>query len=115
MRLARPGKGWAPFLQDAVLVLISRSHLVDFDALTELHYARRFKAAIDVFPRTAALDHPIRTAPGVMILSTHRARLRPRDLRNIGHIAVNDLEAMVNGLPPMEMQTAQPEIVYRLE
>ena len=101
--------------QDAVLVLISRSHLVDFDALTELLHARRFKAAIDVFPQEPPpLDHPIRTAPGV-ILSAHRAGSVPRDLRNIGHIAVNDLEAMVNGLPPMEMQTAQPEIVYRLE
>jgi len=101
--------------QDAILVLISRSHLVDFDALTELLYARRFKAAIDVFPQEPPpLDHPIRKAPGV-ILSAHRAGSVPRDLRNIGHIAVNDLEAMVNGLPPMEMQTAQPEIVYRLE
>ncbi len=51
-----------------------------------------------------------------MILSAHRAGSVPRDLRNIRpYIAVNDLEAMVNGLPPMEMQTAQPEIVYRLE
>ncbi len=50
--------------QDAVLVLISRSHLVDFDALTELLHARRFKAAIDVFPQEPPpLDHPIRTAP----------------------------------------------------
>jgi len=101
--------------QDSILILISRSHLVDFDALTELLHARRFKAAIDVFPQEPPpLDHPIRSAPGV-ILSAHRAGSVPRDLRNIGHMAVNDLEAMARGLPPMEMQTAQPEIVYRLE
>ncbi len=100
---------------DAVLILISRSHLVDFDALTDLLHARRFKAAIDVFPQEPpALDHPIRTAPGV-ILSAHRAGSVTRDLRNIGHLVANDLEGMINGLPPMEMQSAQPEIIYRLE
>jgi hypothetical protein len=30
-------------------------------------------------------------------------------------MAVDDLEAMIAGLPPLEMQVAQPEIVYRLE
>jgi phosphoglycerate dehydrogenase-like enzyme len=99
----------------AVLVLISRSHLVDFDALTELVKAGRFKAAIDVFPQEPlAPDHPIRSAPGV-VLSAHRAGSVPRDLRNIGRIVVDDLEAMLAGLPPTAMQTAQPEIVYRLE
>jgi lactate dehydrogenase-like 2-hydroxyacid dehydrogenase len=34
----------------AVLVLISRAHVVDFDAPTELVLAGRFKAAIDIFP-----------------------------------------------------------------
>jgi phosphoglycerate dehydrogenase-like enzyme len=34
----------------AVLVVISRAHMVDFDALTDLVLAGRFKAAIDVFP-----------------------------------------------------------------
>ncbi len=100
---------------DAVFVLISRSHIVDFDALTSLLQAGRFRAAIDVFPQEPlAADHPIRTAPNV-ILSAHRAGSVPRDLHNIGRMAVNDIEAMINGLPPLEMQVAQPEIVYRLE
>ena len=38
----------------AVLVLISRAHVVDFEALTELVLAGRFKAAIDVFPQRTA-------------------------------------------------------------
>jgi phosphoglycerate dehydrogenase-like enzyme len=99
----------------AVFVLISRSHVVDFDALTDLLYAGRFKAAIDVFPQEPLpLDHPIRRAPGV-ILSAHRAGSVPRDLRNIGRLVVDDLEALLLGLPPTAMQVAQPEIVYRLE
>jgi hypothetical protein len=30
-------------------------------------------------------------------------------------MVVNDLEAMLAGLPPTEMQVAQPEIIFRLE
>ena len=46
---------------DAALILVSRAHLVDFDALTELLHEGRFRAAIDVFPQEP-LDpaHPIR-------------------------------------------------------
>lgn len=100
---------------DAVLVLISRSHVVDFDALTDLLHQRRFRAAIDVFPQEPLpADHPIRRAPGV-VLSAHRAGSVARDLLAIGRMVVDDLEAMSCGLPPMAMQVAQPEIIYRLE
>ena len=100
--------------QDAVFVLISRSHVVDFEALTELVTAGRFRAAIDVFPQEPLpLDHPIRQAPNV-ILSAHLAGSVPKELRTIGRMVVNDIEALLAGLPPLEMQVAQPEIVYRL-
>jgi phosphoglycerate dehydrogenase-like enzyme len=99
----------------SVFVLISRSHVVDFDALTELVRAGRFKAAVDVFPQEPLpLDHPIRQASGV-VLSAHRAGSVRRDLRNIGRIVVDDLEALHMGLPPTAMQVAQPEIVHRLD
>src|SRR5262245_42183946 len=59
--------------EGAVLVLVSRAHLVDFDALTELVVAGRFTAAIDVFPTEPLdADHPIRSAPNA-VLSAHRA------------------------------------------
>ena len=99
---------------DAVLVLISRSHLVDFDALTELLHQGRFRAAIDVFPQEPlAADHPIRTAPNT-ILSAHRAGTVWQDMHIIGRMVVDDLETMLAGLPPTKMQVAQPELVYRL-
>jgi phosphoglycerate dehydrogenase-like enzyme len=99
---------------DAVLVLMSRAHVVDFDALTELLYAGRFRAAIDVFPEEPVpADHPIRHAPNV-VLSGHRAGSVGQELRRIGHLVANDLEAMLAGLPPREMQVAQPELVRRL-
>lgn len=99
----------------AVLVLISRAHVVDFDALTELVCAGRFKAAVDVYPQEPlAKDHPIRQAPGI-VHSAHRAGSVESGLRNIGRMVVNDLEVMLAGLPPLEMQVAQPEIISRLE
>jgi hypothetical protein len=39
--------------------------------------------------------------------------LSPEDLREIGRMVVDDLEGMLAGLPPTEMQSAQPEIVHR--
>ncbi|MEM7531703.1 MAG: NAD(P)-dependent oxidoreductase [Chloroflexota bacterium] len=99
---------------DAVFALISRAHMVDFDALTELLHERRFRAVIDVFPQEPiAKDHPIRTAPNT-ILSAHRAGTVWDDMHLIGRMVVDDLESMLAGLPPTKMQVAQPEIVYRL-
>jgi phosphoglycerate dehydrogenase-like enzyme len=84
---------------------------VDFDALTELVLEGRFRAAIDVFPEEPLpLDHPIHRAPRA-ILSSHRAGAHPEALHNIGRLAVRDLEAILRGLPPQEMQVAQPEFI----
>jgi len=100
--------------KDSIFALISRSHAVDFDALTDLLHKERFRAVIDVFPQEPLpKDHRIRTAPNT-ILSPHRAGSVKEDLHLIGKMVVDDLEAMLAGLPPSEMQVAQPEIVYRL-
>jgi phosphoglycerate dehydrogenase-like enzyme len=94
----------------AVLVLVSRAHVVDFEALTELVLAGRFKAAIDVFPREPLeKDHPIRQAEGA-ILSAHRAGTVREGLWEIGQMVVDDLEAIGRGLPPQRLQVAQPEL-----
>jgi phosphoglycerate dehydrogenase-like enzyme len=99
--------------QDAVLVLISRAHLVDFDALTELVLAGRLRAAIDVFPtEPLPVDHPIRQAPGA-VLSAHRAGSVREGLHEIGRAVVDDLEAILAGLPPRHMQQALPELIRR--
>lgn len=96
---------------ESILILISRAHLVDFDVLTELLHARRFRAAIDVFPQEPlALEHPIRSAPGVL-LSAHLAGGLVEAELDIGRMAVDDLTSMIAGLPPSEMQVANPEII----
>jgi phosphoglycerate dehydrogenase-like enzyme len=98
----------------SILALMSRAHVVDFDALTELLHQRRFKAVIDVFPtEPLPKEHPIRSAPGV-VLSAHRAGSVERDLREIGRMAVDDLIAVIAGIPPTEMQPAQPELIHHL-
>jgi phosphoglycerate dehydrogenase-like enzyme len=98
----------------SILALMSRAHVVDFDALTELVSEERFKAVMDVFPEEPMpTDHPIRRAPGV-VLSAHRAGSVARDLRNIGRMVVDDLETIMAGLPPTEMQIIQPELVTKL-
>lgn len=97
----------------SVLVLISRAHVVDFDALTEYVLAGRFKAAIDVFPvEPLPATHPIRHAPGA-VLSAHRAGSVPEGLWDIGRMVVDDLEALTKGLPPQRLQLAQPELIGR--
>jgi phosphoglycerate dehydrogenase-like enzyme len=98
---------------DALLVLISRSHLVDFDELTDALEKGRFQAAIDVFPQEPLpKDHPIRKAPNV-ILSAHRAASIHKERRAIGRMVVDDLELMANGLPPTQLQVAQPELILK--
>lgn len=98
----------------AVLILISRAHLVDFDALTELVVAGRFAAGIDVFAtEPLPADHPIRQAPAA-ILSAHRAGSVAEALWELGRMVVDDLEAIVRALPPRRLQQAQPELINRL-
>ena len=98
---------------DAVLVLVSRAHVVDFEALTELVLAGRFRVAIDVYPSEPfAPEHPIRSAEDA-VLSPHRAGLVQEALWELGRMVVDDLQAIVRGLPPKRMQAAEPELATR--
>lgn len=97
-----------------VLAVISRAHLVDFDAMTRLVLDGRFRAAVDVFPEEP-LDpgHPIRRATGA-VLSAHRAGAIPEALLEIGRMVVDDLDALLDGRQPTRMQYAHPEMIRRL-
>jgi phosphoglycerate dehydrogenase-like enzyme len=96
---------------DAVLILLSRAHVVDFDALTEMVLAGRFRAGIDVFPEEPlAKDHPIRAAEHA-VLSSHRAGAQGESIQSIGRLVADDIEAICLGLVPYAMQQAQPEFI----
>lgn len=97
--------------QDAVFLLLSRAHVVDFDALTEMLGQGLFRAGIDVFPEEPLpRDHPIRKVKHA-VLSSHRAGAIGDALLNIGRVVANDIEAICQGLVPQEMQVAQPEFI----
>ena len=97
----------------AVLVLASRSHLVDFDALIELANAGKFRATIDVYPEEpTSLNHPVRKTENT-VLTCHMAGAIDHALYKIGNMVTDDVEAIVAGLPPISMQVAQPELVAR--
>jgi phosphoglycerate dehydrogenase-like enzyme len=99
--------------QGSALILVSRAHVVDFEALTEMVEEGRFKAAIDVFPTEPLdADHPLRSAE-YAILSPHKAGPTVEGCHEIGQMVVDDLEAILQGLPPLRMQNAQPELIYR--
>jgi phosphoglycerate dehydrogenase-like enzyme len=96
---------------DAVFILLSRSHVVDFDALTELVGQGRFRAGIDVFPQEPLpQEHPIRKAKHA-VLSSHRAGANAEGIQAVGRFAVDDIEAISRGLAPWAMQIAQPEFI----
>jgi phosphoglycerate dehydrogenase-like enzyme len=96
---------------DGVLLLLSRAHVVDFDVMTEMLAQGRFCAGIDVFPEEPLpQDHPIRQVKHA-VLSSHRAGAIEEAFQNIGRMAVNDIEAICQGLVPQEMQVAQPEFI----
>jgi phosphoglycerate dehydrogenase-like enzyme len=97
-----------------VFVLMSRAHVVDFDALADLAARGRLKAAIDVFPvEPLPKDHPVRSAHSA-VLSAHRAGAVKGQLLLIGRMVADDLEAVHHGLPPWRMQRAEPELIDRL-
>lgn len=92
-----------------VLVLLSRAHLVDFDALAAEVISGRIFAAIDVFPEEPFdAKHPLRQASHA-VLSPHRAGGQDEALRCFGTLVTRDLEAVLRGLPPREMLSAEPE------
>lgn len=99
--------------QDALLVVISRAHLVDFDAVVEAANDGRIRAAIDVFPlEPMPPEAPVRSAAN-LLLSPHRAASIRRERQAIGRMLVDDLELMARGLPPLVLQVAQPEAIRR--
>jgi len=101
--------------ENSVLILLSRAHVIDFNALIDLVNQSRFKAAIDVYPiEPLPKNHPVRNAKNV-ILTPHLAGSALQARRNIGHMVVADVEAIISGSSLRNLQIAQPDIVNRYE
>ncbi|MEE8442059.1 MAG: NAD(P)-dependent oxidoreductase [Spirochaetia bacterium] len=94
--------------EGAVVVLVSRAHVVDFDALLDLAEEGKFTATIDVYPEEPPpAEHRVRRSVNT-ILTPHLAGASIHARRNIGRLLLKDIEAMNSGLPPMCMRIAQP-------
>ena len=97
----------------ARVVLVSRAHVADYDAVLESVRAGRVLAGIDVWPEEPIpADSPFRREEGV-IISGHRAGGIPQAFFSIGDMVCDDLELMARGLPPVRLQAAAPELVGR--
>lgn len=98
----------------AVVVLVSRSPVVDWEALLDAASSGRIRVAIDVFPEEPIpADDVVRSLPN-SVLSAHRAGNVPEIWPRIGRMVADDLEWILRGLPPQRLQAARPETVARL-
>lgn len=90
----------------AMLIVISRAHLVDFDAVLDAADAGLIRAAVDVFPtEPLAPDHRARKIRNI-ILSPHRAAAVERGRHLIGEMLVDDLIAINAGQAPSRLHQA---------
>ena len=98
-----------------ILVVTSRAHLVEFEALSELVAARRFHVGVDVFP-TEPLPggHPIRQADNA-VLTAHIAGALTGVLHRIGDAVLAELRAVLtHDQEPGLIQYASPDLIRRL-
>ena len=95
----------------AMLVLLSRAALADFDALKAEAAAGRLRIATDVFPQEpVSTSDPIRQTPN-MLFSAHRAGALTNALQQIGTLVLEDLSLIAQGLPPVSCRRAQRETI----
>ena len=97
-----------------LVVVISRSHLVDFDALVEAAEAGRIRVASDVFPAEPVPKRAdFRQAENV-IWSPHRAAAVEGGRHPIGDMILHDVRAILAGSDQRQLQPASPETVRKI-
>jgi phosphoglycerate dehydrogenase-like enzyme len=105
---------FAKMPRGGIVVLVSRAGIVNFTDLLDAAAAGHIRAAIDVWPEEPIPpDHRARHTPNT-VLQAHRAGNIPEIWPWMGQMVVDDIEQILQGLPPMRCQRAQLEIVTRL-
>ncbi len=95
---------------DSSIVLASRAEVVDFAALIDMATSGRLRAAIDVYPEEpVAADDPIRAADNVLF-TAHLAGALKASYARIRAAMLDDTTQILNGMPPMRMQRAEPRL-----
>ena len=99
---------------NALLIVLSRAHLVDFAALDAELASGRIRACIDVFPvEPVAKDAPIRQAQSA-ILSPHRAAAVDKGRQLIGDMILKDLKAIATDAPLRMLSRANKDTIAAL-
>jgi len=100
--------------QNALLIVLSRAHLVDFAALKSELASGRIRACIDVFPHEpVAQDDSLRRQSNV-VLSPHRAAAVAGGRQLIGDMILSDLESIRLGAPERNLSAARLETIAAL-
>jgi phosphoglycerate dehydrogenase-like enzyme len=98
----------------AVVVLVSRAGIVNFDALLDAAASGHIRVAIDVWPEEPIpIGHRARSTPNTL-LQAHRAGNIPEIWSWMGKLVVDDLEQVLKGLPPHRCQRAQWQTVSKM-
>ena len=98
----------------ALVVVVSRAHVVDSAALLDAVRAGKIRAAIDVHPvEPPPVDDPVRGLPDV-ILSPHRAAAVKHGRQLMGRFIVEDIGLMMKGLPPTNFARARADTIHEL-
>lgn len=98
----------------AMLILLSRAALADFNAIADEASSGRLRIATDVFPEEpVSSSDPLRQIPNILF-SAHRAGALTEALQQIGALVLEDLQQIEAGLAPVSCRRAQPETISRL-
>jgi len=98
----------------SVVVLASRAAIVNFPELLDAARRGQIRAGIDVWPEEPIPpDEPGRHVPNTLV-QAHRCGSVPEIQPLIGQLVVDDLEAILAGLPPQRCQRAAVETVGKL-
>lgn len=100
--------------QDACVILGSRAEIVDFQGMIERAEAQAFRLAVDVHP-----EEPVRADAAIrqsdhLLLSAHRAGGIPDSYGRIAQWMADDIEQILNGLPPLRLQRAEPTLAAKM-
>lgn len=91
-----------------LVILLSRAHLLDLDAMLAEVVSGRLRFVTDVFPEEPLpVDHPVRQMPNV-ILSPHRAAAVEAGRHLIGDMILDDLCAMLDADDARRLARANP-------
>ena len=97
-----------------LVVIISRSHLVDFDALVEAAEAGQIRLASDVFPREPVSKHDALRKAENVIWSPHRAAAVEGGRHPIGDMILHDIGAILSGATARQLQPASLDTVRKI-